>query len=204
MFDRSNYAKRSQWFSRLEYVRQIVRWNIHVGGQESFDCLIHQPDHWPTNLETNISVSRFGCVHNCCWNSARLSSKNCCCAECNRCQRRMEPMSMERNVTTTYEYSNAFPFEKAFDQWHYKRWTEDNWVRILLKKGMCLTSSWRPFGHFDFIFHALRVSMTNTPMGYYPMSKSSPCIHDVCISCITDSCIYDGGSPERHIAAAEG
>ena len=104
-----------------------------------------------------ISVSRFGCVHNCCWNSARLSSKNCCCAECNRCQRRMEPMSMERNVTTTYEYSNAFPFEKAFDQWHYKRWTEDNWVRILLKKGHqghqvggpsgILTLSFTPFGY---------------------------------------------------------
>ena len=69
----------------------------------------------------------------------------------------MEPMSMERNVTTTYEYLNAFPFEKAFDQWHYKRWTEDNWVRILLKKGHqghqvggpsgILTLSFTPFGY---------------------------------------------------------
>ena len=42
---------------------------------------------------------------------------------------RMETMSMERNVTSDYEYSNAFPFEKDFDQWHYKRWTEENWVR---------------------------------------------------------------------------
>ena len=35
---------------------------------------------------------------------------------------------MERNMTSSYEYSSAFPFERDFDQWHYKRWTEDNWV----------------------------------------------------------------------------
>ena len=35
---------------------------------------------------------------------------------------------MERNRTSSYEYSSAFPFERDFDQWHYKRWTEDNWV----------------------------------------------------------------------------
>ena len=40
---------------------------------------------------------------------------------------------MERNVTSVYEYSNAFPFEKDFDQWHYKRWTEENWVSASLK-----------------------------------------------------------------------
>ena len=37
-------------------------------------------------------------------------------------------MAMERNMTSSYEYSSAFPFERDFDQWHYKRWTEDNWV----------------------------------------------------------------------------
>ena len=40
----------------------------------------------------------------------------------------METMAMERNMTSSYEYSSAFPFERDFDQWHYKRWTEDNWV----------------------------------------------------------------------------
>ena len=45
----------------------------------------------------------------------------------------METMTMERNVTSVYEYSNAFPFEKDFDQWHYKRWTEENWVSASLK-----------------------------------------------------------------------
>ena len=42
-------------------------------------------------------------------------------------------MTMERNVTSVYEDSNAFPFEKDFDQWHYKRWTEENWVSGSLK-----------------------------------------------------------------------
>ena len=45
----------------------------------------------------------------------------------------METMAMERNVTSAYEYSSALPFEKAFDQWHYKRWTEENWVSASLK-----------------------------------------------------------------------
>lgn len=43
-------------------------------------------------------------------------------------------MTMERNVTyDAYEYSTSFPFERSFDQWHYKRWTEENWVSDSMK-----------------------------------------------------------------------
>ena len=49
-------------------------------------------------------------------------------------------MTMERNVTyDAYEYSTSFPFERSFDQWHYKRWTEENWVSDSMKTGFeCL------------------------------------------------------------------
>ena len=54
---------------------------------------------------------------------------NCIFVQSIRGVQRMETMTMERNVTyDAYEYSTSFPFERSFDQWHYKRWTEENWV----------------------------------------------------------------------------
>ena len=74
-----------------------------------------------------------------CWNSPSLIWTVFCCSECKKLNRRMETMTMERNVTSVYEYSNAFPFEKDFDQWHYKRWTEENWVSLSFTQ----KSEWR-------------------------------------------------------------
>jgi len=47
----------------------------------------------------------------------------------------METMTIERNVTLAYEYSTSFPFERSFDQWQYKRWTEENWVTLCSTAG---------------------------------------------------------------------
>ena len=65
---------------------------------------------------------------------------NCIFVQSIRGVQRMETMTMERNVTyDAYEYSTSFPFERSFDQWHYKRWTEENWVSDSMKTGFeCL------------------------------------------------------------------
>ena len=56
-------------------------------------------------------------------------------------------MTMERNVTyDAYEYSTSFPFERSFDQWHYKRWTEENWVSDSKTRFECLRCFTGKFG----------------------------------------------------------